>query len=160
VTPSPTGKVLCTIRSTEYLSTSEHTLPPHHKSCSSILPSSRLRRWRSAFNIITFTIILKVLVPVYYRRAFDAGALMNGWTASLAPDDGEGYSVVRAFGKKVVETGTLGPRPAQAIEVFEYEGSPYCRKVREAAAVLDLARGFSRKSTSTNVEASPPLPRL
>ena len=23
-------------------------------------------------------------------------------------------------------------------EVFEYEGSPYCRKVREAAAVLDL----------------------
>ena len=94
--------------------------------------------------------VLHSAVPLVVRLG--TGALMNGWTPSLAPDDGEGYSVVRAFGKKVVETGTLGPRPAQAVEVFEYEGSPYCRKVREAAAVLDLARGFSRTSTRPTLD--------
>merc|ERR1719329_1035971 len=45
--------------------------------------------------------------------------------------------VLRA-GKKLTEASDLGPRPEKLIEVFEYEGSPYCRKVREAAAVLDL----------------------
>lgn len=33
----------------------------------------------------------------------------------------------------------LGPRPEQLLEVYEFEGCPYCRKVREALSVLDLS---------------------
>ncbi len=32
----------------------------------------------------------------------------------------------------------LGPRPAKPLELYEFESCPFCRKVREAASVLDL----------------------
>ena len=32
----------------------------------------------------------------------------------------------------------LGRRPEQALELYEFEACPYCRKVREALCVLDL----------------------
>ena len=32
----------------------------------------------------------------------------------------------------------LGRRPEQTLELYEFEGCPYCRKVREALSVLDL----------------------
>jgi glutathione S-transferase len=32
----------------------------------------------------------------------------------------------------------LGERPAQPLELYEFEGCPYCRKVREALTALDL----------------------
>jgi glutathione S-transferase len=34
--------------------------------------------------------------------------------------------------------GPLGPRPEQPLELYEYEGCPFCRKVREALSMLDL----------------------
>ena len=34
--------------------------------------------------------------------------------------------------------GSPGPRPEQTLELFEFEGCPFCRKVREALTVLDL----------------------
>ena len=34
--------------------------------------------------------------------------------------------------------GRLGARPTHALQLFEFEGCPYCRKVREALSVLDL----------------------
>jgi glutathione S-transferase len=34
--------------------------------------------------------------------------------------------------------GSLGARPAQPLELYEFEGCPYCRKVREALSILDL----------------------
>ena len=34
--------------------------------------------------------------------------------------------------------GTLGPRPQQPIELYDFEACPYCRKVREALSILDL----------------------
>ena len=33
---------------------------------------------------------------------------------------------------------SLGRRPEKPLELYEYEASPYCRKVREALSVLDL----------------------
>jgi len=36
------------------------------------------------------------------------------------------------------EVGRLGPRPAQLLELYDFEGCPYCRKVREALSILDL----------------------
>ncbi|HUH01609.1 MAG TPA: glutathione S-transferase N-terminal domain-containing protein [Kofleriaceae bacterium] len=38
---------------------------------------------------------------------------------------------------------TLGPRPAQPLELYEWEACPFCRRVREALSILDLeARVF------------------
>jgi glutathione S-transferase len=34
--------------------------------------------------------------------------------------------------------GHLGPRPAQPVRLYEFEGCPFCRKVREALSILDL----------------------
>ena len=50
-------------------------------------------------------------------------------TSSLA-------SVARGMnGLRVVP---LGPRPEKPLVLFEFEGCPYCRKVREALSILDL----------------------
>lgn len=46
-------------------------------------------------------------------------------------------TVLRGGGGLIV--GKLGPRPAKLIELYEFEGCPYCRKVREALTVLDLS---------------------
>lgn len=34
---------------------------------------------------------------------------------------------------------TLGPRPEQRLVLYEFEGCPWCRRVREALGVLDLS---------------------
>jgi glutathione S-transferase len=34
--------------------------------------------------------------------------------------------------------GSLGARPKHALELYDFEGCPYCRKVREAFSMLDL----------------------
>ena len=81
--------------------------------------------------------VVSSAIPLVLRGG--TGALISGWFPSIVRDDGApGYSMFRVAGKKLKEASALGPRPAKTIEVFEYEGSPYCRKVREAAAVLDL----------------------
>lgn len=41
-------------------------------------------------------------------------------------------------GFKLKETSKLGPRPEKPIEIYEFEGCPFCRKVREIVAYLDL----------------------
>src|SRR5258706_3050138 len=37
-----------------------------------------------------------------------------------------------------MEVGPLGARPAQPLELYEFETCPFCRKVREALSILDL----------------------
>jgi glutathione S-transferase len=37
-----------------------------------------------------------------------------------------------------MRVGRLGARPAQPMELWDFEACPYCRKVREALSVLDL----------------------
>jgi glutathione S-transferase len=37
-----------------------------------------------------------------------------------------------------MEVGRLGSRPARTLELYDFEGCPYCRKVREALSILDL----------------------
>jgi len=37
-----------------------------------------------------------------------------------------------------MEVGGLGPRPERPLELYEFEGCPFCRKVREALSILDL----------------------
>ena len=37
-----------------------------------------------------------------------------------------------------VAVGPLGPRPEQPLDLYDFEGCPYCRKAREALCILDL----------------------
>ncbi len=37
-----------------------------------------------------------------------------------------------------LQVGVLGERPEKRLMLYEFEGCPYCRKVREALSVLDL----------------------
>jgi glutathione S-transferase len=57
------------------------------------------------------------------RRALDVGTSLAATVLRL----GSGVAV-----------GSLGPRPAQPLQLYEFEGCPYCRKVREALTILDL----------------------
>ena len=81
--------------------------------------------------------VVSAAIPLVLRLG--TGALVNGYGPSIVDDDDyTKYSIVRFAGKRLAEASALGPRPATPIELFEYEGSPYCRKVRECAACLDL----------------------
>jgi len=37
-----------------------------------------------------------------------------------------------------MSVGSIGARPERALELYEFEACPYCRKVREALSILDL----------------------
>jgi len=43
-----------------------------------------------------------------------------------------------ARGGSGARVGKLGRRPGRTLELYEFEGCPYCRKVREALSILDL----------------------
>ena len=51
-----------------------------------------------------------------------------------------GYAVARAGGKMTRESSTVSsfPRPAQPLILYEFEGCPFCKRVREAAVHFDL----------------------
>jgi glutathione S-transferase len=57
------------------------------------------------------------------NRTFDVATSIGATLARL----GSGVSV-----------GTPGRRPEQALQLYEFESCPYCRKVREALTILDL----------------------
>lgn len=85
--------------------------------------------------------VLSAAIPLVLRLG--TGALIGGYEVRLdADDDGsEGkYAIARFAKRRVAERSTTLPttRPAKPITLYEYEGSPYCKKVREACSVLDL----------------------
>jgi glutathione S-transferase len=47
-----------------------------------------------------------------------------------------GTSLIRLAAGQRVER--LGPRPSRPLELYDFEGCPFCRKVREAMTALDL----------------------
>jgi len=57
-------------------------------------------------------------------RALD---VTSSWTAS-----------VLRLGAGLRASHAGGPRPEQTLELYEFEGCPFCRKVREALTALDL----------------------
>lgn len=68
------------------------------------------------------------------------GVFVSGYSATLVSKNeipADKYALEIA-GFKVKETSKLGPRPAKPIEIYEFESCPFCRKVREIVAVLDL----------------------
>jgi glutathione S-transferase len=53
-------------------------------------------------------------------------SITTSWAASIAR------------GTVGLSVGRLGPRPAQTLELYEFEACPFCRKAREALTMLDL----------------------
>jgi glutaredoxin len=41
-------------------------------------------------------------------------------------------------GRRLAEKGSPRTLPPKPIEIYEFEGCPFCRKVREAVSYLDL----------------------
>ncbi|CAK9179166.1 unnamed protein product [Ilex paraguariensis] len=82
--------------------------------------------------------ILAASLALIFRLG--TGALVSGYSASFVPKNefpSDQYALEIA-GYKVKETSKLGPRPEKPIEIYEFESCPFCRKVREIVAVLDL----------------------
>jgi len=72
-----------------------------------------------------------------------SGVFCAGYKSELVEDnrvDAGNYTVAKFFGKRVQETSVVGtfPRPVQPLILYEFEGCPFCRKVREACSILDL----------------------
>lgn len=76
------------------------------------------------------------------------GVFTLGWTPALKFGE-EADALGVESGKYAYKIGPLAfrdtsplledaPRPAEPLILYEYEGSPFCRKVREAALVLDI----------------------
>ncbi|XP_078447299.1 thioredoxin family protein [Wolffia australiana] len=68
------------------------------------------------------------------------GVFVSGYSAAFVSDADipPGQYALRIAGLTVKETSKLGPRPEKPIEIYEFEGCPFCRKVREIVSILDL----------------------
>jgi glutaredoxin len=71
-----------------------------------------------------------------------SGAFVQGYKVALVETDqieaGE-YTFVSAGGKRSKETSAAFiARPKQPIILYEFQGCPFCAKVREAVSILDL----------------------
>ncbi|CAH1418318.1 unnamed protein product [Lactuca virosa] len=71
---------------------------------------------------------------------FGTGVFVSGYSVSFVPKNEfpSGQYGLEVSGYIVKESSKLGPRPEKPIEIYEFEGCPFCRKVREIVAVLDL----------------------
>lgn len=75
-----------------------------------------------------------------------SGGFVQGYSASLEPDTEKTmsmYSIARSIGLRIDESSTFTKpnnikRPIKKLEIYEFEGCPFCRKVREAICILDL----------------------
>jgi hypothetical protein len=83
------------------------------------------------------------LVPAAFQfpLRLGSGAFVSGYKVSIGADGGEKtYSTVKALGYELKETSKVSDyaRPKIPLELYEFEGCPFCRKVREAIIILDL----------------------
>jgi glutathione S-transferase len=83
---------------------------------------------------------------------FGSGAFAEGYRVSLVPNDDPSslvdgkpaYSVLSIGPYRVKETSTLPSLSPEytPIEIYEFEGCPFCKKVREAVTILCLEACF------------------
>ncbi|URD71893.1 Glutathione S-transferase, N-terminal domain containing protein [Musa troglodytarum] len=70
------------------------------------------------------------------------GVFVLGYSVSLVSEDKipPGEYALKIAGLTFKETSNLGSqaRPEKPIEIYEFEGCPFCRKVREIVSILDL----------------------
>lgn len=74
---------------------------------------------------------------------FGTGALASGYKAEFVADDGSSsgtYTLATVGGRRLKETSKVTgfKRPEKPLVLYEFQGCPFCKKVREAVSVLDL----------------------
>ncbi|KAK7355445.1 hypothetical protein VNO80_14701 [Phaseolus coccineus] len=82
--------------------------------------------------------VFGALLPLLFR--FATGVFVSGYSFSFVSKDEippDQYAL-ELNGIVIKETAKLGPRPEKYIEIYEFESCPFCRKVREIVAILDL----------------------
>ncbi|XVE75960.1 hypothetical protein DITRI_Ditri12bG0134300 [Diplodiscus trichospermus] len=82
--------------------------------------------------------IVGAALALFFR--WGTGVFVSGYSASLVSENEipPGQYCLELGGSKVKETSKIGPRPEKPIEIYEFESCPFCRKVREIVAVLDI----------------------
>ncbi|KAI4300478.1 hypothetical protein L6164_033854 [Bauhinia variegata] len=82
--------------------------------------------------------VFGAFLPLIFR--FATGVFVSGYSVSFVSKDeipSDQYAL-EVGDYKVKETSKIGPRPEKPIEIYEFESCPFCRKVREIVAILDL----------------------
>jgi len=70
---------------------------------------------------------------------FGSGGFAKGYAAER--DKGtNGYTTTTYSGKRISEKSKVSTfaRPKEVLQIYEFEGCPFCRKVREGVSMLDL----------------------
>ncbi|CAI6010175.1 unnamed protein product [Closterium sp. NIES-65] len=84
--------------------------------------------------------VIGASLPILFRLG--TGVFSEGYKAKVESSSAvkdEDYALGPVMGYKLVETTTGELKPVtQPIEIYEFEGCPFCRKVREMVSVLDL----------------------
>eukprot|EP00607_Mallomonas_marina_P009705 CAMPEP_0182420652 /NCGR_PEP_ID=MMETSP1167-20130531/5612_1 /TAXON_ID=2988 /ORGANISM="Mallomonas Sp, Strain CCMP3275" /LENGTH=248 /DNA_ID=CAMNT_0024596891 /DNA_START=57 /DNA_END=800 /DNA_ORIENTATION=- len=75
-------------------------------------------------------------VQILFR--IGSGVFVNGYNLKIDDANSDEYSLFELFGKRPRETSKPMKVPKLPIEMYEFEGCPFCRKVREAVHILDL----------------------
>jgi len=77
-------------------------------------------------------------MPIFIRGG--CGGSSFGYKPKMVPEISTTYSGISFFGYQSLETSTVDtlPRPAEPLELYEFEACPFCKKVREAITILDL----------------------
>uniref|UniRef100_A0A061QSF8 Thioredoxin family protein n=1 Tax=Tetraselmis sp. GSL018 TaxID=582737 RepID=A0A061QSF8_9CHLO len=86
-----------------------------------------------------FLEVLTASLGLFLRAG--SGAVVSGWSPSLERDRGQrDYTLVKFKGTRLDEGSDIYKfrRPLKSLEVYEFEGCPYCKMVREALSILDL----------------------
>lgn len=81
------------------------------------------------FNLLSAQQIATAALPALMR--FGSGALGAGYSISFPPAEKGTYAVAEIAGRAIKETSKASTfnRPAKPLELYEFEGCPFCRKV-------------------------------
>ncbi|KAJ9184485.1 hypothetical protein P3X46_004205 [Hevea brasiliensis] len=82
--------------------------------------------------------ILGASLALFFRLG--TGVFVSGYSVSFVSENEipPNQYALEVAGYKVKETSKVGPRREKPIEIYDLESCPFCRKVREIVAVLDI----------------------
>lgn len=131
---------LLTVRSSEDVATTEADQP---ETPASLAPISQeytlIGPDPSRFSVSEGQLINVASAAFPGLMRLGMGGFAYGYRSGVEASDAS-YAVLKGMGRKVVEKSDVAQlqRPAQPIILYEFEGCPFCKKVREAVSVLDL----------------------
>jgi glutathione S-transferase len=86
-----------------------------------------------------FLDVATAFMPFIFRRG--SGSFAEGYKINIVPRDDTKYSFARIGNYQLSETCARDSTPVMnrgPVIIYEFEGCPFCRKVREAVSILSL----------------------